>query len=241
MAKVIAMMRKNSAVLPLAIAFAILTIWQPLADDSLTSKASYRSDHIQLSLPDLSQLGETSNCGPTAAAIVMAGYHEYYDETSLLELRDLIGKWTWENDPARRWYLPGTDAGMTSPDTMKASIERFAPSLKLAMRRLPLDTRATDVWHKLTRDLRANKPTLALVMSSKLWQLDSISLHWVVIVGVRDNTVIFSDPADGKVMEMSAMRFFDAWRMPLALRLLLGAYPHLTPKQGMARPLIASL
>lgn len=169
----------------------------------------------ELAVPLVHQVGEATNCGPTAAAMVLAAFAGETRAAALEKLRDQIGSWTWDEFPLRRLKAFGFDAGMSTPAMMLASLNRFSDGVTFA------DIGATHPWLPreawavilLRARLESGRPLIALVQSSVLWGGSGPGLHWIVVRGLEDGKVIFNDPADGQRTHVTLSRFWTAWRL----------------------------
>jgi hypothetical protein len=169
----------------------------------------------ELLVPLVGQVGEATNCGPTAAAMVLAAYAGQTHRAELEQLRDRLGQWSWGQFPLRRFKAFGYDAGMTTPAMMLDTLNRFGGGLTFA------DIGAEHPWLPreawaivlLRASLQTGRPLIALVQSSVLWGSTGPGLHWVVVLGLEGGQVIFNDPADGQRNQVTLTRFWDAWRL----------------------------
>lgn len=169
---------------------------------------------FEMKIPLGRQLGDKTNCGPTAAAMALGAYQGVGDATGIKVIRDVVGEWTWQVFPVRQMRLPGYDAGMTTRHVMKAALEHFEPSVRwkpVGHRWLPLEA-----WSlfALKKSVAERRPMMVLAEARTLWGLDVPGLHWVVVRGLEDNHVVFNDPADGAAAKIPLDRFWRAWRLP---------------------------
>ncbi len=168
----------------------------------------------ELPVPVVKQIGTKTNCGPTAAAMTIAAYEPEAGMERTRALRDVVGEWTWQAYPLRQMRLPGYDAGMTTRDMMRSSLERFGDDVKwrpVEHAWLPLEA-----WSviALKQALAERRPVVVLAEARELWAMDAPGLHWVVVRGVEAGEVVFNDPADGAVAKVPLERFWTAWRLP---------------------------
>lgn len=186
---------------------------------------------LDVALPGLAQFGDVNNCGPTAAAMLLAGYQGTATQAELEALREAIGYWSWDMFPLRQLRLPGYDAGMTTPGMLRATLDHFADDVAFAPVEHPW--LPAEVWSVATlkRALVERRPLLALVQSATLWNVRTAGLHWVVVRGIEDGVVIYNDPADGTRSEVPFDRFWRAWRLSELYRSLpmVGAFQALAP------------
>lgn len=187
-------------------------------------------------VPGIAQTGDVTNCGPTAAAMIVAAFEGLGDEGRLVGLRDEIGRWSWEEFPLRRVSLPGYDAGMTTPGMLRAVLDRFAAPVAFEPFEHPWIP--AEAWSllALARYLEESRPVLALVQASTLWNARTPSLHWVVVRGLDGGDVIYNDPADGTRSTVPLPRFWAAWRLNELYRRLpmVGAFQGLVPTASLA-------
>ena len=180
------------------------------------SLASWRFD---LEVPLVKQIGNKTNCGPSTAAMAVAAYGvgaalpSSAESSGVLELRDVIGEWTWQAFPMRQMKLAGYDAGMTTRHMMKVSMERFQPEVGWAPVEhpwLPLEA-----WSIVTlkKAVSERRPLVVLAEARTLWSLDVPGLHWVVVTGIDAGHVTFNDPAEGASTSLPLDRFWSAWRL----------------------------
>jgi len=197
---------------------------------------------VDTPLPGIAQVGDATNCGPTAAAMLSAAYAEDGAAPDVAFLRDLLGYWSWGAFPLRRLQMPGYDAGMTTPGMMRATLEEWVTDVRFA----PVDHPwiPAEAWGIVTlkRQLVEGRPLLALVQSSTLWGVRTAGLHWIVVRGIADGVVSYNDPADGTRSEVPLDRFWRAWRLsePYRSLPLVGAFQALVPDRPVpARSLYA--
>ena len=171
-----------------------------------------RTGRAPLRVPRAAQAGEVGNCGPTAAAMLLAAYAD--GPARAEALRDAVGRWTWDRFPLRRVALPGYDAGMTTPTMLLHALRHFAPHVRwrdgFDHPWLPREVHALAT---LRGYLDEGRPVLALVQTRVLWGFDAPGLHWVVVRGLRDGQVLFNDPGDGLVGRVPVAQFYEAWRL----------------------------
>ncbi|MCB9733087.1 MAG: hypothetical protein H6745_10795 [Deltaproteobacteria bacterium] len=187
-------------------------------------------------VPGIAQTGDVTNCGPTAAAMIVAAFRGVGDEGALLGLRDEIGRWSWDEFPLRRVSLPGYDAGMTTPGMLRAALDKFAAPAAFEPFEHPWIP--SEAWSllALTRYLEEGRPVLALVQASTLWNARTPSLHWIVLRGLDGGDVIYNDPADGTRSTVPLPRFWAAWRLNDLYRHLpmVSAFAGLVPTTSLA-------
>lgn len=197
----------------------VVALHQPLAPERPAILPALRPEEplttwrFDLEVPIAKQVGNKTNCGPTVAAMAVAAYDPEAAGTTLRELRDLIGEWTWQAFPMRQMRLPGYDAGMTTRHMMKTSMERFRPEVgwhPVEHAWLPLEA-----WSIVTlkQAVSERRPLVILAEARTLWGLDVAGLHWVVVTGLDRGEVRFNDPADGAAASLPLDRFWTAWRL----------------------------
>ncbi len=175
---------------------------------------------FELPIPIARQIGDKTNCGPTAAAMALGAYQGVQRSTEVRVIRDLVGEWTWQAFPARQMRLPGYDAGMTTRHMMQLALDRFEPTLSWKPAEhswLPLEAWSVLV---LKQALSERRPLVVLAEAKTLWGLDVAGLHWVVVRGIDRGQVVFNDPADGTIARIALDRFWHAWRLPDVYRSL---------------------
>jgi len=189
------------------------------------------SARANIPLPGVLQVGDVTNCGPTAAAILLSAYEGFGHRDQHEALRDAIGVWTWEEFPARRLRVAGHDAGMTTPAMMRAALGHFGAPVRFEEPMHPWIP--GELWGliALHRALEEGRPVVALVQVSTLWNVRSPGLHWIVIRGLDRGEVVYNDPADGTRSRVSLGRFWEAWRLHDVYRRmpLVGAFRALIP------------
>ncbi len=194
---------------------------KPRIVPAIRKEESLATWRFELPVPLVKQVGNKTNCGPSAAAMAVVAFRGAEASAPLVrELRDTIGEWTWQAFPMRQMRLPGYDAGMTTRHMMKASMERFEPTVGWAPVEhawLPLE-----VWSIVTlkKALAERRPMVVLAEARTLWGLDAAGLHWVVVTGLDGGSVVFNDPADGTPAKVSLERFWTAWRLSAIYRSL---------------------
>lgn len=213
-------------------------ILKPLRPEE--SLATWR---FELSIPIGRQIGDKTNCGPTAAAMALSAYQGVYDASALRVIRDVLGEWTWQAFPLRQMRMPGYDAGMTTRHMMQAALERFEPSVGWKPAEhpwLPPEAWAVIV---LKQAISERRPLVVLAEAKTLWGLDVVGLHWVVVRGIEAGQVVFNDPADGTVSRVSLDRFWHAWRLPDVYRGLpmVAGFEALMPDRSLPVAHIAGL
>lgn len=175
---------------------------------------------FELAIPIARQIGDKTNCGPTAAAMALGAYQGVQRSSEVRVIRDLVGEWTWQAFPARQMRLPGYDAGMTTRHMMQLALDRFEPTLEWKPAEhawLPLEAWSVLV---LKQAISERRPLVVLAEAKTLWGLDVAGLHWVVVRGIDRGQVVFNDPADGTIARISLDRFWQAWRLPDVYRSL---------------------
>lgn len=198
--------------------------------------AVHSPGHLELEVPWVNQIGEVTNCGPSAAAMVIGAYRSVDDLGVLRGIRDAVGEWSWDEFPLRRLAFPGYDAGMSTPLMMKASLNRFGGGDVrfdlLSHPWLPEEAYAIAALHA---NLEQGRPLIALVQASTLWENGSPALHWVVIRGIKGDRIVFNDSADTGRMELPMERFLDAWRLNPFYQGLptIGPYTALVPSRPL--------
>jgi len=169
---------------------------------------------FELPVPIGRQLGDKTNCGPTAAAMALGAYQGVGDPAGVRVIRDVVGEWSWQAFPMRQMRLPGYDAGITTRHMMKASLERFEPSVGWSAVEHPwLPLEAWSVI-ALKQAVAERRPMMVLAEAKQLWGMDVAGLHWVVVRGFDAGRVVFNDPADGTVARIPFEQFWSAWRLP---------------------------
>lgn len=176
----------------------------------------------ELAVPLIGQTDERSNCGPTAAAMLLAAYTGLADADGLVQLRDRLGEWSWRRFPMRRFGLPGYEAGMSTPGMLVATLNRFGRGLvfreaSLVHPWVPAEAYALAV---LKANIESGRPVIALVQSSTLWGVDAAGLHWIVVRSVKEGRVVYNDPADERRYEIPLDQFWRAWRLDPVFRKL---------------------
>jgi|GEM_PF-3338058 len=186
-------------------------------------------------LPGLPQVGDVTNCGPTAAAMLLAAYDGARDEGELSALREALGYWSWDTFPLRQLSLPGYDAGMTTLGMLRATLDHFARDV--AFEPVEHAWLPGELWSivALKRAVVERRPLLTLVHSATLWNVRTAGLHWVVVRGIEGGTVIYNDPADGSRSEVPFDRFWRAWRLTEIYRSLpmVAAFQALAPDRAV--------
>ena len=165
----------------------------------------------------LTQEGALANCGPTAAAMVIAHALGKEDATAL---RDLIGRWSWARFPMRAFRLPGGEPGMTTPSMMHEILSVFGVQARVTSIKHPFLPGDMFALMHLRALLESGRPVVLMVESPVLWGTRQAGLHWIVVRGVEGENFLFNDPADGSVQRVSTERLWRAWRLhPLWRRL----------------------
>jgi hypothetical protein len=172
---------------------------------------------FELPVPLIRQVGDKSNCGPTAAAMAVAAYAGEASPDGLRDLRNAIGEWTWQRFPRRQRRQVGSDAGGSTRSMMRGSLEHFGDERWLEARHpwLPPELWSLAV---LKRSLAERRPMIVLAEAARLWNIRAPGLHWVVVVGLDRGRVLIHDPADGQRTAVPLGAFWTAWRLPAELR-----------------------
>ena len=172
---------------------------------------------FELPVPLVRQVGDKSNCGPTAAAMAVAAYAGEESPDGLRDLRNAMGEWTWQRFPRRQRAQVGSDAGGSTRGMIRASLENFGEErwLEVSHPWLPRELWSLAV---LKRSLAERRPLLVLAEAAKLWNVRAPGLHWVVVVGLDRGRVLVHDPADGQRTAVALGAFWSAWRLPQELR-----------------------
>ncbi|MCC6621038.1 MAG: C39 family peptidase [Deltaproteobacteria bacterium] len=171
---------------------------------------------LDLAIPVARQTGDKTNCGPTTAAMTLAAFRGEDDPRRARELRDLVGEWTWQAFPLRQMRAPGYDAGMTTREMMRQSLDAFGRSADVRFTVLDHPWLPLESWSLLAmkRALAERRPVVVLAEAATLWDLPrATGLHWVVVRGFSGGSVIMNDPADGAVTAVPLERFWTAWRL----------------------------
>jgi uncharacterized protein YvpB len=173
-----------------------------------------------LEVPRLRQMGTRSNCGPTAAAMVLGAYSNTTDPKALRLLRDTMGSWSYGKFALRRIKLPGVRGGMTPKSVLIEILNHHSSGLNFSAlsphRRLEkASTRVEEgkALERLKAAISDKKPVLALVQSGILWPNSSESLHWVVVTGISETDITINDPADGEQDTFAIKDFLNGWRL----------------------------
>ena len=176
----------------------------------------------EMSVVAIKQEGDLTNCGPTAAAILVSAYQGITASRKQHRLRDTLGRWSWGRFPLRSWHLPGRDPGMITPTMMQAMLTRFGQPTRYP--ELVPDTwaRGEDAMGSLHRVLAQRRPVVVLVESPILWRTDRPGLHWIVVFAMTPDEVRYVDPWDATPRTIERARFVSAWRLSPMYRLLPG-------------------
>jgi hypothetical protein len=181
-----------------------------------------QSDTVaHLEVPQLRQYGTRSNCGPTAAAMVLGAYEGVKEEKTLEAFRDEIGDWSYERFAMRRLRLPGISGGMTPADVLEETLNHFSKNVRFKRESLTSEERRSlgfiesnkTAVARLQAAMKERRPMLALVQSGVLWPETAESLHWVVVTGLTRDQVLINDPADGNSDVFSLSLFLASWRL----------------------------
>jgi len=176
----------------------------------------------QLDVPLIRQSGTRNNCGPTAAAMVLAAYRGIEEEDDLRELRNTLGEWSFEQFAMRRLKLPGIRGGMTPESVLIGTMNHYGdgiefnpldPHIGYQRKTLSPNAQAERALKHLNDAIVTGKPVLALVQSGLLWPRSSESLHWVVVTGISEKQIVINDPADGSVNVFTVQEFLRGWRL----------------------------
>ncbi len=172
---------------------------------------------FDLPVPLIRQIGDKSNCGPTAAAMAVASYLDRVTPEGLRDLRNAIGEWTWQRFPRRQRRDGGADVGGSTRTMMRQSLERFGEPRWLDVDHPWLPR---EVWSivALKRHVAERRPLVVLAEAARLWNVRAPGLHWVVVVGFDRGRVLVHDPADGQRTAVALPTFWTAWRLPAELR-----------------------
>ncbi len=192
--------------------------WSPVATGKRrsSSRVPVRSK-VVLDVAVLAQRGNVSNCGPTAAAMLLAHAGGVVDAA---RLRDRIGRWYWDRFPMRAISLPGRASGMTSPGMMREVLDAFGGRARFQPLAHPFLPGEAHALPALRHAVASGRAVLLLVESPVLWGTTQAGLHWIVVNGVDGDTFIFNDPGDGTQHRVSAEHLWRAWRLhPLWRRL----------------------
>lgn len=168
---------------------------------------------IRLPVPLIRQIGDKSNCGPTAAAMVAGAYAGQTSPSALRDLRNAIGEWTWQRFPRRQRAREGSDAGGTTRVMMQQALDRFSGA---RWNEVEHPFIPKDLWSiiALRRHLAERRPVVVLAEAAPLWGVGASGLHWVVATGLERGRVLFHDPADGAEASLPLEAFWRAWRLP---------------------------
>ena len=104
--------------------WAVMLIWSasPARSEPLVQPVIGHAAPLTLEVAELTQRGDIANCGPTAAAMVLA--HAGFGADPR-QLRDRIGRWSWRHFPLRAFSIPGRSSGMTTPHMMREVLQAF--------------------------------------------------------------------------------------------------------------------
>ncbi|MCB9729538.1 MAG: C39 family peptidase [Deltaproteobacteria bacterium] len=195
---------------------------------------------IDLDVPLALQSGEQANCGPTAAAMLLAAYRGL-EGPSLDALRDEVGAWSWERFPMRSWHLPGRSGGMTTASMVGAILDHFGAPERFSP--LAHEGGRSGALFALTGAVSTRRPVLALVEAPILWGTHKPGLHWIVVRGFEGDRVVFNDPADGKRWKIRVESFLSAWHLSAVYRAIPGiqGYTAFVADREMPWGLVASL
>lgn len=185
--------------------FAVLRPDEPLA-----------TMQLDLPMPAVRQSGDKTNCGPTTAAMTLAAFKGETDPKRVRELRDLVGEWSWQAFPLRQMRLPGYDAGVTTREMMRRSLDAFGAPADVRFEVLEHPWIPLEAWSilALKRHLAEHRPVVVLAEAKTLWNLPKATgLHWVVVRGFSNGEVVFNDPADGASASAPLERFWEAWHL----------------------------
>jgi len=171
---------------------------------------------LDLAIPIARQSGDKTNCGPTTAAMTLAAFRGEADPKRARALRDLVGEWTWQAFPLRQMRAPGYDAGMTTREMMRQSLDAFGQSANVRFEALDHPWLPLEAWSivAMKRALFERRPIVVLAEASTLWDLPrATGLHWVVVRGMSAGAVVMNDPADGAITTVPLERFWTAWHL----------------------------
>lgn len=201
-------------------AIALLLFWGCGANrlDSAATVITSSGPVMELEVPTLRQGGFRANCGPTAAAMVLGAYQGTGESLDLRGLRDDLGDWSFDHFAPRRVKLPGVPAGMTPPSVLAATLNQFSDQVTFrqvsgADATLSMGERFETGLDVLRGSIAMRRPVLVLVQSGLLWPDAAESLHWVVVKGLGDDTVIINDPAQGNRETFELQHFMMAWKL----------------------------
>lgn len=176
-----------------------------LANKKALGSDSINHSDIELDLPKLQQGPDKTNCGPSAAAIILAAYHA----GDAPALRDLIGEWSWDKFTFRRLF-----GGGTSLEMLKASLNHFSNYVTFDTDDHPWIPREAWAVISLKANLQQHKPLVVLVDAKAFWGLPKATgLHWIVVRGYKKGMVSFNDSADNSTGKISISQFWDSWRI----------------------------
>ncbi|MFO0744054.1 MAG: C39 family peptidase [Myxococcota bacterium] len=196
---------------------------------------------LDLAIPVVRQSGDKTNCGPTTAAMTLAAFKGEDSPKRARELRDLVGEWSWQAFPLRQMRIPGYDAGMTTREMMRQSLDAFGAPADVRFEVVGHPWLPLEAWSilALKRHLAEHRPLVVLVEAKTLWNLPKATgLHWVVVRGFADGQVVFNDPADGAVASVTLERFWNAWHLSEAYRSLpmVDGFEGLVADRSLATP-----
>lgn len=198
--------------------------------------------YLDMPIPLVRQVGDKTNCGPTTAAMTLAAFKGETDPKRARELRDLVGEWSWQAFPIRQMRIPGYDAGMTTREMMRQSLDAFGAADDVHFEVVGHPWIPLEAWSILAmkRHLAEHRPLVVLAEAKTLWALPKASgLHWVVVRGVEDGQVVFNDPADGLVSKVPLERFWSAWHLSEIYRSLpmVDGFEALVADRSLATPM----
>ncbi len=174
----------------------------------------------ELDVPLVQQWGDKSNCGPSAAAMVLGAYRSETDTAQLAVLRDKMGRWSWNAFALRRVKIPGVRGGWTTPKMLARTLNHFSHRTRFQYIQISTSSAPTTAASQLTKLLQEGRPVLALVQTNALWPRAGFGLHWVVVRGLDGTHVVINDPADKTRATFPLARFLRAWQLDPMYRVL---------------------
>jgi len=202
------------------LSLAILTLFLAPSLASSPSAQAPPEPIKELQVPLVQQWGDQSNCGPSAAAMVLGAYRSETDPDEIAILRDKMGRWSWKRFALRRMRIPGVRGGWTTPAMLVKTLNRFAHRTGFTQINFAPSDHPDRAQVALVRVLREGRPILALVETKILWPTAGLGLHWVVIRGIEKNRVVINDSADGSRATFPLAKFIHAWQLGPVYRAL---------------------
>jgi predicted double-glycine peptidase len=130
------------------------------------------------------QQKDSISCGPTSCTMVL----NYYKRNYPVEQIKSLCKTSW-------FSYGGKEVGMTSPDSIAATMWRCGVPVRMGMGDIKL----------LKYYVSNNRPPMVLLRSSeKTW-------HYVIVIGYDEENIITADPAYGQKKIVSTEIFKGAW------------------------------